>query len=117
MTITIYEQKCHFHAKTMYWVNIPKFTPGDIIQHFKRTMISKEDAVHDKYLYTFLGYARHTESNDVVAVYRAIYPIQDSINVFVRPLDMFMSKVDMKAYPDSKQEYRFVRYFGGIYEY
>lgn len=112
-------EKCHFHAKTMYWVNIPMFTPGDIIQHFKRTMMSKEDIEHDvfEHLYIFIGYARSTESNDIQVVFRAMKNIDDSINVFVCSLDKFLSKVDKKAYPDAKQDYVFVSHFGGAYEY
>ena len=33
----------------------------------------------------------------------------DPSQVWVRPLDMFISKVDSEKYPDVKQEFRFKR--------
>lgn len=32
---------------------------------------------------------------------------EDTLKVFARPLDMFMSKVPKEKYPDIQQEYRF----------
>ena len=37
-------------------------------------------------------------------MYRALY---GDNNLYVRPYDMFMSKVDKQKYPNVKQKYRF----------
>jgi hypothetical protein len=36
-----------------------------------------------------------------------VYKHTDTNEVWVRPLSMFLSKVDREKYPDVKQEYRF----------
>jgi len=38
------------------------------------------------------------------AVYRQLY---GDNKLYIRPLDMFLSKVDKEKYPNVKQEYRF----------
>lgn len=45
--------------------------------------------------------ARHTETKEDMVVYIC----HDGI--YVRPLEMFMSKVDRNKYPEVKQTYRF----------
>ena len=64
--------------------------PNHIYRHFK-----------GKY-YKVLLIAKNTEEDMVV--YQALYK---DYGYFVRPYDMFASKVDHKKYPDIKQEYRF----------
>ena len=39
-----------------------------------------------------------------MVVYRALY---DDFKIYVRPYDLFVSKVDKNKYPDINQEYRF----------
>lgn len=70
---------------------VARLNPGDIVKHFK-----------DKY-YNILAFAKHSETKEDVVVYQALY---DDNQVWVRPYDMFMSKVDKEKYPDVKQEYR-----------
>ena len=82
------------------------FHPGDIVRHFKRDAFSEEELAADpqKYLYEIIGIAEHTESGERLMVYRALY---DSQKLFARPLEKFLSPVDKRKYPTSKQDYRF----------
>lgn len=48
-----------------------------------------------------IGVATHSETIEKMVVY-----IHDQ-NLWVRPLEIFKSKVDKEKYPNSEQEYRF----------
>ena len=78
--------------------------PGDIVQHFKRETLSKNDKEKNIYLYKIIGIAEHTETKEKVVVYQSLY---GDFGMYVRPYDMFVGKVDKQKYPDIKQEYRF----------
>ena len=78
--------------------------PGTKVQHFKREIISDEERAENKYLYMILGTAIHSETREKMMIYQALY---DDKETYVRPYDMFMSKVDHEKYPDIKQKYRF----------
>ena len=54
--------------------------------------------------YEVLFTARHSETGEDMVVYRALY---GSHKLFARPLEKFLSPVDKRKYPTSKQEYRF----------
>ncbi|WP_315081283.1 DUF1653 domain-containing protein [uncultured Clostridium sp.] len=54
--------------------------------------------------YKVIDIAIHSETREEFVVYKALY---DDFKTFIRPYDMFMSKVDKEKYPDIKQEYRF----------
>lgn len=74
---------------------------GDIVQHFKREQVASGTS---DYLYKVLAFARHTETEEQLVIYQALYaPFQ----VYARPYAMFMSQVDREKYPQVKQKYRF----------
>ena len=55
-------------------------------------------------LYRIGTIAQHTETEEQMVVYRAMYGAE---GYFVRPLDMFMSEVDREKYPDVEAKWRF----------
>jgi hypothetical protein len=65
---------------------------GRIYKHFKGD------------LYLVEGIALHSETKEKMVLYRALYG--NGLR-YVRPYDMFMSKVDKEKYPNVEQEYRF----------
>lgn len=70
----------------------PNPKPQEIYRHFKGNV------------YQIITLARHSETNIKMVVYQQLYA---PYRVYVRPLDMFMSKIDTKKYPNEKQIYRF----------
>lgn len=82
--------------------NQRKFQIGDIVQHFKReTLTSADDP--NKYLYVIRGFAKHTETGEMLVIYQGLY---SPFETYARPYDMFKSKVDKTKYPNINQEYR-----------
>ncbi len=65
-------------------------TAGEIYRHFKGG------------LYEVKGSALHTETEERLIVYEDVHG-----NMYVRPIEMFMSEVDRSKYPDAMQRYRF----------
>lgn len=46
----------------------------------------------------------HSETKEKYVLYRGLYGKSE---LYIRPYDMFLSKVDKNKYPNVKQEYRF----------
>ena len=63
-----------------------------VYKHFKNNYYILEDV------------AENSETGEMYAVYRQLY---GDNKLYIRPLDMFLSKVDKQKYPNVKQEYRF----------
>lgn len=63
-----------------------------VYRHFKGDLYLVEDI------------AIHSETDEQYVIYRALY---GGNLLYVRPYDMFVSKVDKVKYPEVKQEYRF----------
>ena len=69
-----------------------KLLPGRIYKHFKGDYYLVEDIV------------LHSETQEKMVLYRALY--KNGLR-YVRPYEMFVSKVDKEKYPNVDQEYRF----------
>lgn len=63
-----------------------------IYRHFKGDLYLVEDIVY------------HSETKEKMVLYRALYGAGTR---YVRPYEMFISKVDKVKYPNAKQTYRF----------
>lgn len=57
-------------------------------------------------VYVVTDLAVHSESEEPMVVYKSF---NEPMNVWVRPLSMFMSEVDHEKYSDVKQKFRFER--------
>ena len=66
--------------------------PGRVYKHFKGDLYLVEDVV------------LHSETKEKLVLYRALY---GKGLRYVRPYEMFASKVDKQKYPNVEQEYRF----------
>lgn len=88
-----------------------KFQPGDIVKHFKRETMQPADLFEQPtlYLYEIIGYGKHTETKEDFVIYKTLYNLGDvkAGNIYIRPKEMFESKVDTNKYPNIQQEYRF----------
>lgn len=63
-----------------------------IYKHFKGDYYLVEDV------------AIHSETKEKYVVYRSLYGESE---LYIRPYEMFLSKVDKEKYPNVEQEYRF----------
>lgn len=68
--------------------------PQEVYRHFKGNC------------YQIITLARNSETSEKMVVYQQLYAPYE---VYVRPLEMFMSRVDTRKYPHETQKYRFER--------
>ncbi len=81
-----------------------KINIGDIVRHFKYETLSEREKSEKKYTYVIREFARHTETEEELVVYQALY---GDFGTYARPKTMFLSEVDREKYPEIKQRYRF----------
>lgn len=87
-----------------------KISNGMIVSHFKRTAA---DEGTTKYLYEVISTdAIHTETGEHLVIYKSLYSDKKTElgQVFARPYEMFVSKVDTEKHPMATQMYRFEPY-------
>lgn len=91
-----------------------RIKPGDIVYHFKRNLLSKEELEKcpTAYLYEVIGFGKNTETGEELVVYKTLYTMRDvkAGEIYIRPKDMFMSTVDGNKYPDSNDLFRFSKF-------
>jgi hypothetical protein len=65
------------------------FPPVGIYEHYKSTK-------KDKKYYQILGFARHTETEEILVIYIPLYVIPEhrGLRLQARPLDMFLEEVE-----------------------
>ena len=69
------------------------FQPGDTVQYFKGGF------------YKIIAIGTNTETEEKMVVYQSL---KDK-RVWIRPYDMFISKVDREKYPNAYQPYRLIK--------
>ncbi len=80
---------------------------GDIVRHFKYETLSELEKKENKYTYVIRGFASHTETEEELVIYQALY---GDFGTYARPKTMFLSEVDREKYPNIKQRYRFEKF-------
>jgi hypothetical protein len=75
---------------------------GDVYYHFKD--VNKPEG--ERKLYSIVGIARHSETEEVLVIYKAHYDMdylnEVSADFMARPLEMFMDSVDRDGYSGSR---------------
>lgn len=85
---------------------------GDVVKYFKWNGLSDSDKRRNLYKYEIITFATHTETQEKMVVYRALYSDSTmgvNFGIYVRPYDIFMSEVDKEQYPElyKLQKYKF----------
>lgn len=82
----------HMESNGIFMYN-RDFKPGDTVQHFKGGF------------YKIVAIGTNTETEEKMVVYQSL---KDK-RVWIRPYEMFISKVDREKYPNAYQPYRLIK--------
>ena len=82
----------HMQSNGVFMYN-RDFKPGDTVQHFKGGF------------YKIVAIGTNTKTEEKMVVYQSL---KDQ-KVWIRPYDMFISKVDREKYPNAYQPYRLIK--------
>ena len=75
---------------------VREIRPNTIYRHFKGSKV------------IVLTIAKHSETLEDLVIYACVSNDNNHKDgIYARPLNMFLSEVDHKKYPDVKQKYRF----------
>ena len=88
----------------MNFIDDGRIEVGDVVQHFKRELLPPERTGSPEYLYVVLAIAIHENTGEPLVVYKALYG--DGV-IYARPVEEFVSKVNVEKYPTVHQVYRF----------
>jgi hypothetical protein len=77
-----------------------QYPPVGVYEHYKSSSTSRR-------YYQVIGFARHTETNEILAVYIPLYVIDEhrGLRLQVRPLAMFKADVDVNGLPQPRFRY------------
>ena len=69
-----------------------EYPPTGVYEHYK-------SVPEDRRFYQVIGFARHTESEEILAVYIPLYVIPEhkGLRLQVRPLKMFIEEIEWKG--------------------
>ena len=83
-------------------MTLEELTKGRIVQHFKRELMTDAQLAAEpaKYTYEIIGTAMHTETEETLVIYRALY---GEGGLWVRPAKMFFETIER----DGKKMKRF----------
>lgn len=107
----------HFKGKYYATMGISVPVSEDVIEDYTQKVYDWDMPKHtedSRYIRVYYDedkniYAHSCKSSkDILVLYRALYFNSDVLaDTYVRPIKMFLSRVDTEKYPDAKQKYRF----------
>lgn len=84
-------------------VNDKRLTAQFNADQYRAEMIGKYYRHFKGNVYRVLAIGVHSETAELMVIYCSM----NDLNMWIRPLDMFLSEVDHEKYPDVKQKLRF----------
>ena len=76
-----------------------EFKEGDIIRHYKRDLLGQQAKDKNKYLYKVIAFATHTETEEELMIYQALY---HPFKCYARPMYMVRADVPKDRFKKDK---------------